>query len=340
MKGLFLIPFLLLGGLPHAKARVDPAVHKICASVADYMGCVNANSSSSAKQVKDESKDSDFTSQCIKEFTQSVEKKYAIRTKASDIARLCREADAFKEHYSNLASEDAIAERIGAILWYWYEVLEDNNEADINEYINTTKCYLGIARSKYYPMPANGKEESYLTPKEEAGRWLPICASVSSSSTSVSAGLTVYSYPSNPSKKYYVDFNGARHKIIDNKSSRYITVSATDTVRYSGFTIPGQRGYVDCAWGGSSGASWDNYGGSYRGSNSGYCIAEEGTEDTVIPDTVRNQMWNFTIDCQDKTFDRNKDSIGWQKITESGMAMHLHDLLCPLVEELPVEKKS
>ena len=43
MKSLLPIPLLLLGTLPQAKAQVDPEVLKMCALVADYMGCIKAN---------------------------------------------------------------------------------------------------------------------------------------------------------------------------------------------------------------------------------------------------------------------------------------------------------
>ena len=47
MKGLVALP-LLLGLIAPASARVDPEIHKICASVQDYLGCVKAQTGNSA----------------------------------------------------------------------------------------------------------------------------------------------------------------------------------------------------------------------------------------------------------------------------------------------------
>lgn len=47
MKRLIALP-LLLGLMAPASARVDPEVHKICASVQDYLGCVKAQTGNSA----------------------------------------------------------------------------------------------------------------------------------------------------------------------------------------------------------------------------------------------------------------------------------------------------
>jgi hypothetical protein len=47
MKGLIALP-LVLGLVAPASARVDPEIHKICASVQDYLGCVKAQTEDSA----------------------------------------------------------------------------------------------------------------------------------------------------------------------------------------------------------------------------------------------------------------------------------------------------
>ena len=69
MKGLLLLPFLLLGTLPQAKAQVDPEVHKICASVTDYVGCVEANSSQIVEEINTQHGIPESAKNCIEKHT-------------------------------------------------------------------------------------------------------------------------------------------------------------------------------------------------------------------------------------------------------------------------------
>ena len=342
MKGLLLIPFLVLGALPQAKAQVDPEVHKMCASVTDYVGCVKANSSQNLKEANTGQGISESAKNCIeKTYVQYLEvTSLASAERYQDaLLKICMTADSLSKRV-NSPSEKEIEQGIKdfrLVAYHHYRSRQKKGkDIEIDTSIKFSACTQGFARSKNYLMPSSFMSEWRYLPEEEWDKWLKACRWYSSPNVYTSGGLVFVYDPDNKSDQVAFDFVGAKNVTLNGRRGRYIRFTASDKIYYSGYTIPGERGYVDCAWGGSSGGSWDYY----SGSNSGYCIAEEGTEDTVVPPSVRNQMWVFTVDCIDKTFDRNKDQLDWESVEDSWTARAGFDVLCPLIDELPVETKS
>ena len=290
MKGLLLIPFLLLGTLPQAKAQVDPEAHKICASLTDYVGCVEANSSQIAEETNTQHGIPESAKNCIEKTYDDV-----LRIRASadrhqeSLLEICTASSSLRK--SVIASSKKEIERglkdfrmLACTHYLYYQ--ENDKSIVIDTSMRFSACMNGFAKSKTYLMPSSFMSEWQYMTNENSEKWFQACHWYSSPYVYTSGGLNYIYDPDDKSNQVAFDFIGAKNLALRGRNGRYIRFTASDTIRYSGYTIPGERGYVDCAWGGSSGGSWDYY----SGSNSGYCRAEEGTEDTVVPPSVRNQM--------------------------------------------------
>ena len=340
MKGLFLIPFLLLGALPQAKAQVDPEVHKMCASVADYVGCVKANSSQNLKEANTGQGIPESAKNCIEKTYGDILKVRASAERYQEaLLKICMASNSLSKRVissSKTEIEKGLKDfRLAAYDHYrWHR--KEGKSIETETSIKFSACMQGFAKSENYLMPSSFMSKWRYLPDEDWDKWFKACLWYTNPYVYTSGGLNFVYNPDDKSNQVAFDFVGAKNVILKGRKGRYIRFTASDTIYYRGYTIPGERGYVDCAWGGSSGGSWDYY----SGSNSGYCRAEEGTEDTVVPPSVRNQMWVFTIDCIDKTFDRNKDQLDWESVEDSWTARKGFDVLCPLIDELPVEPKS
>jgi len=344
MKGLYLIGLLLLGASPQAKAQVSPAVHKMCASVADYKGCVEANSQKTPKKTSDKTNAEDAIPEsvrdCIEKTLIDNRSKHPSAEKNSDaVLKVCLAADSLSKSVNTPDRRElkrGLKDFTGVAFDHYLWHQKNGESVEIDTSIKFSACMQGFAKSKNFLMPASFMREWRYLPDEYWDKWLNACLWYTNPYVYSSGGLNFVYDPSDKSKQIAFDFVGARRIILGGRRDKYVRFTGSDTVLHSGYTIPGQRGYVDCAWGGSHGGSWDYY----TGSNSGYCIAEEGTKDIVVPPSIRNQMWEFTVDCIDKTFDRNKDTVNWRSVQDSWTARKGFDVLCPLIDELPVEVKS
>ena len=334
MKGLYLIPVFLLSTFPQAKAQVDPAVHKICASVTDYMGCVEANSNKPSEENSTAAIIPKSAKNCAEKVYRDYINKSGLHSAEKNLNALleiCRAANTLNKRV-NTPDKQQLKRGLkdfGTAAYHHYLTGQKSSKSfEIETAIKFSACMQGFAKSKSFLMPSSFTSQWRYMPDESWDKWFRACTWYSHPDVYSSGGLNLIPYRDNPSKQIAFDFVGAKNVILKGRRGRYVRFVASDRVRYSGYTISGQKGYADCSWGSSYGY--------YGGSSSGYCIAEEGTKDRVIPDSVRDQMWEFTVDCVDKTFDRNKDNKDWSSVKSSWTARKGYNVLCPLINDLPV----
>ena len=160
---------------------------------------------------------------------------------------------------------------------------------------------------------------------------------------------------------YAIKEGSVKQVRIRNQYGRYLSFKARTLNEYagiSGYTIPGKPGYINCSWGSSG--SWGGSGGFYGnndfivggyGQGGGYsgggdCYGEEGTDPIKVEGKaggVEAEVYDYLLDCKDKTFDRKGDIAdadrvfkkGWMKTNTEYNAKFVEETYCPMIKILP-----
>ena len=162
---------------------------------------------------------------------------------------------------------------------------------------------------------------------------------------------------------YAVQEGSVKQAKVRNQYGRYLSFKGRTLNKYSGtsgYSIPGKPGYINCNWG--SRGSWGGRGGFYGNNNfigggyrqggsysgGGQCYGEEGTDPIKIEGKaggVESNVYDYLLDCKDKTFDRKGDIAdadgvfkkGWMKTERAFNARFVEKTYCPILKILPKE---
>ena len=144
---------------------------------------------------------------------------------------------------------------------------------------------------------------------------------------------------------YSLNDSSVKQKKIRKSYGRYITFYGKTNNPFEGDYIPEKPGFIDCDWGGSGSAYYDEDYGQGSWSSGGSCYGEEGTSEKIIPGGIDKTFYKYTLDCQDRTFDRKGDRVsydgiakkGWMNIWNDPTAVMAADIYCPIISNLPKE---
>ena len=133
-------------------------------------------------------------------------------------------------------------------------------------------------------------------------------------------------------------------KRIRNSYGRYITLSGRTRIFYPGKpekVVKGRPPSLNCNNSGNYNYNYNYSHGNYN--NNSTCVIDEGTPDRVIPgEPARwaNEWFDYLLDCQDKTFDRKNDGIGWQRLIEDPVAVEINREYCTAINTLPKDPRG
>lgn len=307
--------------------QVSPDLHRLCRDAKDYKGCIEANNATNnnaTKAVNGAKSSNQQASKEIQECSESLRK--ALRSHSSWVKYASQEEKVplvcalIISSQSRLAKEGVEKKKSeAAISVCTAHFIFNGQQSDFTE--NTCSC------------TAKTLNLNTALSQDAAVR---LCAS--RFRTQEVAGFRLVS--DKEGLRFGFREGSVRQASVRGTYGRYISFVGRSLNAYSGTPstfVPGQPGYVDCSYGG---------GGNLLGwSSGGSCYGQTATESVVIPGEpggTQGGVFEYLLDCKDKTFDRKGDlssasgmKKGWMDISEDPVAAYVEYSYCPSIDILP-----